>query len=553
MFVLVLFSSVLLSLALPNELFPRGLTLPGLVALVPVFLVVFRARSRRQASRYGALFGAISTAIANYWLAFFGEFSIWTIGGAVVGYTGYNYILFGFLYHISHRDGGIRQKQNALRPLYVAIVWTGYEYLKSVGFLGYPWGLIGYPLAINLHIAQIAEITGVWGVSFLAAYVNAAVAERIAVRDLYTAIRQHRKPEPRQVTALNALQSSVFSVVGRHGVAALLLLAVAGGFGAVRLPTITPTDTVEMLLVQQNVDSWVTGGFPDALDRAQRITVSAILDDREAQRPPVDAVVWSETSLRVPYDRNVEFYRSQPAALPFISFLRALNIPLVTGTPQRAANGRDYHNSAVVIRPDGTITGAYGKQQLVPFAESIPFWNVSAVQDLFRNVIGLSGTWVPGSGSVPLELPLRDGGTLAVGTPICFEDGFGWVPREMVNNGADLLVNLTNNSWSRQDSAQTQHYAAAQLRTIELRTTLVRGTNSGLSGVVDARGVLIAEMPMFESTARRVTVPLYPDTWTLYRAWGDWLGVAMVAGALLLVIVPAVSTRWNRRQGRRRL
>ena len=346
-----------------------------------------------------------------------------------------------------------------------------------------------------------------------------------------------------------SFQAVGVSILGRHGVAALLLIAIAAGFGAVRLPTITPAGSVDMLLVQQNMDSWVSGAFPEALDRAQRLTVSAILEDRDAQRPPVDAVVWSETSLRVPYGRNVEFYREQPAMLPFASFVRALDIPLVTGTPQRAENGRDYHNSAVVIRPDGTTTGSYGKQQLVPFAESIPFWDRAVVQDLFRNVIGLSGTWVPGPNSSPLELPLRDGRSLLIGTPICFEDGFGWVPREMVNNGADLLVNLTNNSWSRQDSAQTQHYAAARLRTIELRKTLVRGTNSGLSGVVDARGVLIADMPMFESTAKRVRVPLYPDTWTLYRAWGDWFGVTMVVGALLLVVIPAIATRRNRVSG----
>ena len=110
----------------------------------------------------------------------------------------------------------------------------------------------------------------------------------------------------------------------------------------------------------------------------------------------------------------------------------------------------------------------------------------------------------------------------------------------MARSGARLLINLTNDSWSRQESAQTQHFAAARLRTIELRTTLVRSTNSGLSTVVDARGVATQSLPMFSATARSVTVPLYPEMWTLYRALGDWLGILAAAGAILRVIWLAI-------------
>ncbi|MFW5826453.1 MAG: hypothetical protein ACOCU4_00080, partial [Alkalispirochaeta sp.] len=198
---LVLASAVLLPVALPNEFLPWGATLPGLVALVPAFLAVYRTPSRKTASRLGLVFGVVSTAIGNYWLAFFGEFSIWTIGGAVVGYAGYNYILFGFLHFLAHTDrlarrdrldrhgrldhrphppvSYLRVGQWTMRPLVIAVAWTGYEYLKSVGFLGYPWGLIAYPIAKGNLPAQIAEIAGIWGLSFLGAYMNAAIAEAV--------------------------------------------------------------------------------------------------------------------------------------------------------------------------------------------------------------------------------------------------------------------------------------------------------------------------------------------------------------------------------------
>ena len=107
------------------------------------------------------------------------------------------------------------------------------------------------------------------------------------------------------------------------------------------------------------------------------------------------------------------------------------------------------------------------------------------------------------------------GGAIAAGAPICFEDSFSWVTRQLAGAGAEVLLNLTNNSWSRQRSAQIQHYVAARLRTIELRIPMVRATNSGLTTVIDARGVATAALPMFESTATVFEVPHYPR----YRTW----------------------------------
>lgn len=562
---LVLASAVMLPAALPNEFLPWGATLPGLVALVPAFLAIYRTSSRKSASRLGLLFGVVSTAIGNYWLAFFGEFSVWTIGGTILGYAGYNYMLFGFLHFLAH--GGyaathLRTTPMAMwmmprwtmptamwtmpawtmRPLVIAVAWTAYEYLKSVGFLGYPWGLIAYPVAKGELMAQIAEITGVWGLSFLGAYANAAIAEAFyrfpgglpgrgalgGPRELrwrtaggrsstYRGLREHRD-------------------VSVHHLGTVALLAVVAlGFGAWQRPGVVPTETRSMLLVQQNVDSWAPGRFSDALARAQELTLNGLAASPERSRE-VDAVVWSETALRRPYDREDSFFATEPRELPFRQFLQLIRVPLVTGAPMPQGSTGDATNSALIIAPSGELLGEYGKQQLVPFAESIPFWHVPAVQDFFRNSIGIYGTWVPGTHSRPLPLPLRDGTTLMVGTPICFEDGFGWVPRRMVNNGAEVLINLTNNSWSRQNSAQTQHFVAARLRSIELRTTLVRGTNSGLSTVVDARGNTTESLPMFQGAAEIVTVPLYPQRWTLYRAWGDWLGIMAVLVTMALVI-----------------
>ena len=128
---LTLVSAVLLAASLPNELFPWGVTVTGLVSLVPILLVVYRVSDRRTASRLGALFGAISTAAANYWLAFFGDFAVWTIGGPIIGYTVYNYILFGFLHRLAHPVDGRPGRHllstkdvHDMRPLRIAVAWN---------------------------------------------------------------------------------------------------------------------------------------------------------------------------------------------------------------------------------------------------------------------------------------------------------------------------------------------------------------------------------------------------------------------------------------------
>lgn len=539
-YLLTLFSALLLPLSLPNELFTGGVPVFGLFALVPLFLAIHRTTSVRHAVGLGAIFGAVSTALANYWLAFFGEFSVWTIGGTVLGYTGYNAMLFAFLYHGIHHFRADPFRSGTIHPTAIAVIWTGYEYLKSVGFLAYPWGLIAYPIAGWNTVAQIAELTGVWGLSFIAAFANAAIAEAI-LRGFQRSGVSENTPGSRVTEAFRASLLAVYHAP----LAAALVLLLAAGWGSIALRRVQPDRALTITLVQQNVDSWHPGRFADALMTAQNLTLDALENARREGRE-VDFVVWSETALRRPYSPEDPFFNAEPAPLPFNRFLRQIRVPLVTGAPMRAANGSDAHNSALVILPDGSVPGSYGKQQLVPFAESIPFWENPAVQRFFKEVIGLYGTWVPGAGSTVIELPLERG-TIAIGTPICFEDAFGWVLREMQLNGAELYVNLTNNSWSRQRSAQTQHLVAARLRTIELRQTLVRGTNSGVSAVVDARGVLRESVPMFESRADTVEVPVYPRTRTLYTLIGDLFGRLAVLASLLGPVLVLIRHKKNRR------
>ena len=182
---LVLASSVLLPLALPSEFFGAAIRLLGLspdesfywgnaalgfICIAPVFYAVSRAPTFGFASILGLIFGGISTALANYWLMFFQGYTTWTMGGTVLGYMGYNALLFPFL-------RGVSRLSTRFRPFLLAMAWCVYEYFKSIGFLGYPWGLVAYPAGAFLPLIQFVDVTGIWGLSFLMALINSLVAE----------------------------------------------------------------------------------------------------------------------------------------------------------------------------------------------------------------------------------------------------------------------------------------------------------------------------------------------------------------------------------------
>lgn len=515
---LSLLSAVAFAAALPNEILPFGNGFLGLVALIPFYHALRIAPDRRTAIGCGALFGAVSTMLSNYWLANFGEFSAWTLGGPTVGYIGYNALLAVILFTLLRAP-------TKLRPIAFALAWSGYELLKSIGYLGYPWGLAAYSFGDSIALMQIADVTGVYGISFLIVYANASIAEIIGAGSIGSW---------RRVLAMPAV---------RHLAIVAMLFALAIGYGAYRLQNLpTAENTVRMALVQQNSDSWATGNLGSTISTLQRLS-NEVLSTGEH-----DVLVWSENSLSLPYEEYRDgYYDRVPAELPLTEFIAQLELPLMTGSPYIPAGSTDTAwNAALLIEPGtGNVMERYGKRQLVPFAEHIPFWELPFVQHFFREVVGLRAIWTMGNEYVLFQIPSASGETVLASAPICFEDAFAGLVRQFTKKGAQVHINMTNNAWSETDSAQLQHFIAARFRAIESRRPLVRSTNSGLTTVVDIDGVPIAELPMFEAAALSVDVPIYPsDSLTVYHMAGDlfaWLAIALTAAG----IVAAAYFRWE--------
>lgn len=364
------------------------------------------------------------------------------------------------------------------RVLLVPCLWTLTEWLRCTGPWGLPWGVLGETQARWTTLIQCADLGGVWLVSFLVAWGNAALAEGWPLR-----YRGWRPLAP-VVTAV--------------------LLALLYGL----LPRPTPRAAgppLRIALVQADHDFWEYL----ALTRRQVA----------ASRP--DLVIWSETV--VAGDAVAD-----PAIQNTLGELaREARFALLAGTPHEDADGR-LKNAAVLIGPNGKLAGAYEKVHLVPFGEYIPFRPFIPFLNRFPSVTDMS------PGERYHAMGGARSGTPRVGVMICFESAFPEIGRALARDGAGLLAVLTSDAAFDRTSAPEHHARKAIFRAIETRRPVLQAAATGVTLAVDARGQSLGRLPMHRPGVLSVAVTPMRVV-TLYTRLGDWVIavcalVAVVAG-----------------------
>lgn len=509
-FLASLCTAVLLSLGIPNELLSFGSAFFGIIALIPLYVAMCSSRSRQQTAYMFGITIALVHLFSSFWLVYFEDFAIFTLGASTVAYFLLGDI-FGHWFYYALR------MPVSVRPFAFAGLWTLWEWFKGSGFVAYPWGSLAMTALSLRSFIQIADITGVWGITALIALLSALLSEVIMIQQLPSL--RHAKPHRRALA-----RSIVFT-------AALLLLV--NGYGLFRISEKkTPKRMLTLTLVQQNTDPWVSsaGLFFENLYKLQELTEKTIA---QATVQP-DLIVWNESSLAYGYDTLQVTYKQLPTREPFVNFLQRMNIPLLTGSPLlQDAEKEKRANAVYLIAPDGSILDTYAKIQLVCFAEYIPFIDHPFVQRFFSALVGFSSGWARGTEYKAMALTTQDGGTVRFATPICFEDAFPALCATLHSQRSDILINLTNDSWSKTASAEYQHFAVAYFRAIELRTPLVRSTNGGYTCVIDPTGSILASLPLFTAAAVNVSVPIYPYSLTFYARHKDWLPALFLVIALI--------------------
>lgn len=515
---LVIVSIALTVLAQPSALSLSGIAALAWIAPIPLLYLQIDLVQRKELQRawaYGIVYGTFTVLIGNYWLA---TFNLLSLQVAVLVYGVYFTVFFGVVVH-----GLVSLPVRWYLPFLVA-AWTAFAYLRSVGFLGYPWLLQAHSQYLNVPLLQWASIGGVWLVGAIVITPAALVALAL----------QRGTARSRRKHLLRTIATALLIIGGVHAVGGAFLL----------VPRQYRT-TSRVALVQQNTDPR-KHAYEDTF-----ATLRALTDRALAQDPRM--VVWSETAF-VPNIRrwsqeDVRRYRYARLVQRLLAYLQTVPTHLVTGNDDYERildiEGNEIErmnfNAAVHFLPHGQRADTYHKIRLVPFTEHFPY--AQALPGIYRLLQDFDVTfWTPGT-----EYTVFDHPDFTFAAPICFEDIFPGHVRRFAREGAEVIVNLSNDYWSLNPVAARQHLAAAQFRAAELQRPMLRATASGVTAYIDDRGRLVDELPQFVPGVLTVdvAVPRTPAK-TVYFHLGDWFAhLALIVTAVLLV-----AGRWFERHSR---
>ena len=488
-------SGVLLFLSFPTLGHPAAAWL----ALVPLLVAVAGA-TPWQALRLGAVAGLVHFAGTLYWIpAVMIDYGglpgpvAWPVHALLVTVLA----LYPALFAAGTAELTARFGPRGL--LFAPALWVTTELGRMHLFTGFPWALLGYSQVPFPAVAQAASVVGVLGVSALVVAVNGAVAHAVVTGPAF-----RRTP----VVATAALMAAVVA------------------FGAWRLEDgslLRAGSPLRVAALQGNVrqdEKW------NPL-RGDAILQTYLGQTRQAVGAGARLVVWPESATPFALDRDSRGEAVRGAA-------RDAGAHLLVGTTEVVRDaGTRYYNAAYLIEPDqGSTAGVYRKQHLVPFGEYVPLRRaLFFVSPLVETVADFS------AGTEPRTLPVDEG---SVGTAICYEIIYPGLVRELVLRGSGLLATVTNDAWYGRTAAPHQHFQQATMRAIEQGRFLVRAANTGISGVVDPYGRVLARSGLFEPAVVVEDVRVLEGL-TLYGRFGD---APAYAGA----VIAAVALGYGRRR-----
>ena len=495
--VLVLLASAfVLAASFPGFLTDDGIAPLVFVALIPVFMVI-RNTTWRCVWFHGFLFGLVYYFFFNYWLKGFHALAI-VIAPVIKG--GEMLLLFLALKAI---DEAFPKKGYILK----GAVWAAYAYLAENWFAGYPYGNIVYALYPYPVLYQTADITGIWGIICLMVFPQAAAADY-----LYPWV-MGKKESFRLWLKSNLIPLIIWALLS---VASIIY----GIFSLAYWEDRTPSSTMRVACVQHNHDSWKGGynTYRSNFNNLKRYTTESLVTDP-------DLVIWSETAFvpsvawHTTYDAEGTVWEDiHDLTIDFVEYAESIGVPLLTGNPKSViadpslppydedGNKNSVEYNTVILFQDGEIKGEYIKQHLVPFTEHFPYekqlpWLYNLLKAMDYN------WWIPGTEPTVFEL-----NGVHFSTPICYEDSFGVLNAEYVASGAEVIINMTNDNWSKKPSAEWQHAEIAAFRSVETRKAMVRGTNSGITCLIVPTGEIQDPMKPFSMGTHTYEVPVYSQS-----------------------------------------
>jgi len=500
-------------------------------ALIPLFIAL-EGKTLKRSFLLGLLFGAVYFTGLLYWV--FPILMPQTVFGGIILifymslYFAVFCLLFQYcikpviplLFHESKKGDSLYaasseqsatqiggHKTDAVSPLkyvlFASVLWVSLEYIRTLGPLGFPWGLFAYAQWKNVTLIQMVDITGVYGVSFIIMLFNAALAY---------IIMQYRKPS--LSNTLGTPQMSVLSIIL---VSAIIFVFYYGmnAIGKYSLTVENKRGGIDVAIIQGNIDQnekWDEHYLGKTLGVFYGLT-------RELRTSP-DLVIWPETAITLSLNENPVVRDN------ILGFVKSTGSSLITGVLESENN--KYYNRAVFISRQGEIAGKYDKIHLVPFVEAVP--------KFFYVIMPFLKQAVPGEDFTPGEtFAVFSGPKGNFSCCVCFESIFPGHIRRFAKDGASFLVNITNDAWFGKTSAPYHHFAINVFRAVENRMEIARAANSGISGFIDKTGTPAYYTKLY--TRGIIRSYLTPRTnITFYTRFGDVFAFACLIASLLFII-----------------
>jgi len=543
------------------------------VGLVPWLMYVRAAATLRRLFLWNWAAGAVFFGLNVWWLSFV------TLPGMLgsAAYMGLYWALAALVVRAlgsEDRASRIEDRQgpesgrailyllsSILAPFAIAAIWTGFEWLRGNIGTGWPWSFLGYTQTPVLAMCQVADLAGVYGVTFWVVAINACVAQFV---------RERLRVRP---------------VLWPTAAVAAMLLAVLA-YGIMRIAETRTTPGPRVLVVQSNFPQSNTGekgaSRTELVEFHVRTTAEALAAARGAETK-VELVVWSETMMPHLNAAARNFYRDyapdglhQQTYQALASLCFDFGVALLTGGEYAGKVivrddvfiDLDRRNTAYFFEPTGVMSDLrYDKVHLVPFGEYVPF--KETIPPLYRffmwfspydfdynlvpgkwdalTVFTLKDAWrqpSTGPATAPATIPTTGEHTPDEGVtegyrfvvPICFEDADPRLLGAMFNGGwnkrADFIVNITNDGWFSQPQL-SQHLQMARFRSIENRVPTARSVNTGISAFIDSVGRVIDRLPAQVEGTLTAVLPL-DARYTFYTQDGDFfaIGCVLVTGVV---------------------
>ena len=479
--------------------FPRFNLYPvAWIGLIPL-LTVLKDKDKKDAFWLGWLVGVTSFIVIINWVTItmynYGKVPVpvsYTIMFLLAAYLGLYTAIFSYLFNL------IKDRSPQIRLVIGPSLWVTLELIRNYLLTGFPWAQLGYSQYEFMELIQIADITGVYGISFLIVMVNIAITETaILIKKRGRKERGHY----RNLIALIAIP--------------VLILIIVYSYGYIKLSSLYEAEKnikkMRIGLIQGNIEQ---GKKWDVKFKRETIDIYLTLS-KKAKLEGAGLIIWPETAAPFFFEQEREYQNE------LTTFAKQNSVYLLIGSP--AMKGRDgLLNSAYLISPKGDVLYRYDKIHLVPFGEYVPLKNILFF--INKMVEGI-GDFVPGEDYTIMK---TDGARF--GLVICYEIIFPELVREFVKRDANLMVTITNDAWFGVSSAPYQHFSMAVFRAVENRVPVIRAANTGITGIIDASGRIIKTTDIFAETYITDEVAISDaHKKTIYTKYGDIFSYLCVA------------------------